>query len=406
MTFDEMEVAKKKVQRETLNICLDLPFYGGILMSLQNGVIMDEDCETAWTDGRSIGFGYKLAMQLSPYGIKFVIIHEIFHIALKHHLRGEGRVHDKWNRAADYVIHDNMEEDGYRILDWVLYDPQYAGMTTEMVYGLLDDDPSSDSCQGSGGSGTTSGDKPELGNGGSTGSFDEVRPMKNEDGSAMTESEKAVEAQSVDITVAQAFTAAKAAGTGTPAQERLCKDLLEPKVDWRNELRMYLEEHARNDYTWTRPNRRYISTGLYMPSLYSEEMQDMVFFMDTSCSVSEKELQQYMSEVADILNIFSVRIWVVYVDTKVHSPQEFNSQEFWKIDQFKPEGFGGTDFRPGFEWVEEQGIRPAVAVYLTDFECDDFPETAPDYDVIWCITSPYYKNAPAPFGRKIIIDEW
>ena len=47
-------------------------------------------------------------------------------------------------------------------------------------------------------------------------------------------------------------------------------------------------------------------------------------------------------------------------------------------------GRGGTDFRPGFAWLEEQGIQPGVCLYLTDMECNRYPEAEPQFPVTWC----------------------
>jgi predicted metal-dependent peptidase len=392
----------KKASRAVLDVCLDYPFYGGILMSMD--LIVDEKAQTAWTDGRNIGFNPLFFDELTPYGARFVIIHETMHIMLKHHLRKGTRDHGRFNRAADYVIHCNMKADNLRILDWVLYDAKFDNMTTETVYKLLPDDPKDDKHgDGSGESGTTSGDKPQTPG---TSGLGEVRPMKNEDGSTMSEAEKAEAAREVDIAVAQAINQARAAGKGTAGQERFCKEILEPKVDWRTELRMYLEQFAKDDYSWQRPNRRYCSYGLYLPTLKSESMPDMVFFLDTSCSVSNQELKQFIAEVSSILSIFKVQVHVVYVDTRVHNPQCFNSDEHFDPTEFRPAGFGGTCFRPGFEWVEEQGIEPAVAVYLTDLDCSTFPNDEPPYPVLWVNTNAYNNDRILPFGNIINLDSF
>ena len=138
----------------------------------------------------------------------------------------------------------------------------------------------------------------------------------------------------------------------TGAQERFVKELLEPKVYWQDVLRQYFEQFARDDYNWAMPNRRYTSFGLYLPSLKSETMPDIVVYTDTSGSVSSDELNMFMSEIANMLTTFKVVIHVVYVDSEFAGHQEFRSDEFWNISEFEPKGFGGTDFRPGFEWVE------------------------------------------------------
>ena len=46
-------------------------------------------------------------------------------------------------------------------------------------------------------------------------------------------------------------------------------------------------------------------------------------------------------------------------------------------------GRGGTDFRPGFAWLDEHDIRPGVCLYFTDMECSSYPETEPGFEVLW-----------------------
>lgn len=396
----------EKMRRASLAVCLDYPLYGSILLRMDNGVVPDETCDTVYTDGRCVGFNPTFAAQLTHYGCLFVIIHEVWHIMMKHHLRKGKRIHDKWNRAADYVIHCNMKADGFRILSWVLFDMKFDNMHTEKVYSLLDDDGANDKTHGGSDTGTIDGQEPTGGNGqpipGS--GVGDVRQMQNADGSEMSESEKAAEGREIDVAISQGINQQKACGKGTGGADRIVKDLLDSKVSWETELRQYLECHARDDYNFAMPNRRFIAHGLYMPTLKSEAMPDMAFIIDTSGSVSDYELHQFMSEIYEILSIFEVNIHVIYVDSQFKGAQEFNSKEIYDLSKFNPQGGGGTDFRPGFEWLEKQGIEPAVCVYLTDLDCNRFPKAAPDYDVIWACTDPYYANSTVPFGKVIEVE--
>jgi len=400
----------EKMRRAALAVCLDYPLYGSIMLRTE-GVIADPECDTAWTDGKRIGFSPKLADQLTHYGCMFVIIHEIWHIMLKHMLRRGMREGQKWNVAADLVIHSNMKADGFKILKWALYEGKYDGMHTEKVYNLLPDQPGPlGNCgQGTpngGESGTVSGEAPKDANGNPVpgSSIGEVRPMKNEDGSTMSEAEKSAEAREIDVAISQGINQQKACGKGTGGAERLVKDILDSKVSWETILRQYLEVYARDDYNFSMPSRRYICHGLYMPTLKSESMPDMAFIIDTSGSVSKLELQQFMSEVFAILSIFQVRVHVLYVDSAFKGYQEFNSKEMQNLAAFDPKGGGGTSFRPGFKYLEEQGIDPAVCVYLTDLDCNDFPDEAPDYDVVWCCINSFYKERKLPFGELVMVE--
>ena len=68
-------------------------------------------------------------------------------------------------------------------------------------------------------------------------------------------------------------------------------------------------------------------------------------------------------------------------------------------------GRGGTEYRPGFEWLDEKGIEPGVCLYFTDMECSDYPEVEPRFPTIWCdygdADSPW--RHPAPWGEHIRI---
>jgi predicted metal-dependent peptidase len=396
------EIGIQKVQKAVLDVSLDHCFYGGVLLKMDYEP--DDTVERFSTDGKKIYFNPLFASTMTPYAIRFIIVHETLHVMLKHHLRKEWRDHEKYNMAADYVIHCLMAADGWKILDWVLYEPKFDNLTTEQVYKRLPDQPQTN---GNGGTGTVSGDAPIDGTGKPINCPGEVRELKHEDGTALDDNEKAVESQEIDVAIAQAMNQARSKGEGTlsAAQQRFCKDILDSKVPWFTELRMYLETFARDDYNFSMPNRRYVSYGLYMPSLKSESMPDMVFYIDTSGSVSNQELTQYMSEVAAILQIFDVNIHVIFVDSAFKKHQEFNSKDYWSISEFQPEGGGGTNFKPGFKYVADKGIEPAVAVYLTDLDCHQFPEEEPGYPVIWVCTDPYYYNHnQPPFGKSILAE--
>jgi len=83
----------------------------------------------------------------------------------------------------------------------------------------------------------------------------------------------------------------------------------------------------------------------------------------------------------------------MYVDTQVRRVDYFTQEDLpLKIETT---GGGGTDFRPGFKKVEELGIDPVGLIYFTDMECNRFPETVPDYPVIWVRYGP-----DSPWGTK------
>ena len=157
---------------------------------------------------------------------------------------------------------------------------------------------------------------------------------------------------------------------------------------------------ARNDYSGTPPNRRYISQGFYLPSLRSLELPAVVVAVDTSGSVTEEDLAQFAAEISGILEAYETEITVIYCDSGINGEPEVFTREDLPL-KLQARGGGGTDFRPPFKFVAEHDLTPACLIYLTDLECSRFPSD-PGYPVLWARIGKYGDNPP--FGEVIEID--
>lgn len=150
----------------------------------------------------------------------------------------------------------------------------------------------------------------------------------------------------------------------------------------------------RNAYSWTRPNRRHVWVGLYLPGVESKGVGEIVIAVDCSGSVSSRQLGLFESEVRSILAGQRPRlVHVLYFDAVV---QKVETYQAGQLVSLSPVGGGGTDFRPCFYWLEEQGVIPQTLVFLTDL-CGTFPREAPTYPVIWASTD----ARKAPFGEIV-----
>ena len=151
------------------------------------------------------------------------------------------------------------------------------------------------------------------------------------------------------------------------------------------------------DYLWTPPNRRYIASGLYLPSVERLGVGEIVIAVDTSGSIGRLELEQFAAEISAISEEAKPEaIHVVYCHAAVQCTQEFRPSE---PVQLEPKGGGGTDFCPAFEWVAKHNIAPVCLIYLTDLCCDSYPE-APEYLVLWVTDS----RRTARFVETVRID--
>lgn len=399
-----MMMAKDQIKKARAGLILDQPFFGSLALRLE--VVEDLTCETAWTDGKRLGFNPEFVENLNLDQIKGLLAHEVMHCACAHQARRQGREHDKWNMAGDYAINPLLQDSGFTLPGEPLIDPAYSGKSADEIYGLLpkpepDQDQGQDQGQGQGDQGQGQGqgqgqDQGQQGQGGGDpGGCGEVRDALGPDGQQPSQADLNQQAQDWKVAATQAAQQAKAMGNLPAGMERWVQELIDPKVDWREILRRFIDMNARNDYAWTPPNRRFVHMGLYLPSLRSEELAAIVVAIDTSGSISADELDQFASELSEILEHYDTNIDVLYCDAHLAGHEAFTQQDIPL--ELHPKGGGGTDFRPPFGWVDQQGIDPACFVYLTDLQCNRYPD-APGYPVLWVATD---KGKQPPFGEVV-----
>ena len=138
-----------------------------------------------------------------------------------------------------------------------------------------------------------------------------------------------------------------------------------------------MTDAASRDYSWGVPNRRFIDSGLYLPSIRSEGIDSIAVIIDTSGSLPAQTLAEFWTELREVAaEIRPASVFVLQVDAALQDAAEYAT------DEIAVKGRGGTDFRPGFEWLDQQGIQPAVCVYFTDMECSSYPEAEPEFPVL------------------------
>jgi predicted metal-dependent peptidase len=285
-----------------------------------------------------------------------------------------------WNIAADVVINAIMEADkiGHRPKN-VIWEPDLyvKGKTTEGVYELLQQRK-----QGGGGGAGGSGGTP------TDGQWDNVEPYHGD------ESEQAEMEAKWQIKVSQAAAAAKMCGKLSSTMEKLVGDVLKPRVSWADQLRHFFTKRARVDYSYARPNRRFLSQGLYLPGKNGTAMGDILLAVDLSGSVTMQELNEYVAEMRAIkVDCKPYCIHVLYFASEVMGYEKFEMDD--ELD-LHPNGTGGTAFSPIFRYAEDHGIQPEAAVVLTDLICSDFGPP-PEYPVMWVSTG----RDVAPWGEVI-----
>ena len=371
--------AYRTMVKTRIGLTFDQPFFGRVILQLQ--LVEDETCDTGYTDGKVLGFNPSFVDSLDHKYVKFFCAHEVMHVALLHHLRRGGRDAKRWNVAADHAANLLLESTGdFFIPREALCDHRFTDMSVEAIYKQL----------------SAEGNEEEPGAGG------EVRDMPGEEGESATAQEKQVAEQMTKALVSQAAQCAKSCGNLNGGLGRMIDDLLTPAVPWKEVLREFVSEKCRNDYSWSRPNRRYMQQGLIFPSLYSTELGEVCVAIDTSCSMSEGELARAAAEITGILEDFpAATVRVIYCDTQVYEDdiQVFDQEDFPVTLDAK--GGGGTRFQPVFDYIDKLGEDPVVLLYMTDM-CGRFPDREPDYPVIWGNTTD--RDIKAPWGTVVRVE--
>ena len=390
---------------------------------------MPGDLPTMATDGTRIVYNPTFVNALSPAEVEGTLAHEVLHCSLGHHCRRSERDPALWNQATDYAINPILITNGFSLPAGALIDPAFDNLSAEEIYARLlqkasvragqnqADQQAPGSARASGSpSGPLRGSAPETSNGSSPqsvseygggevaagrseeepGGFGEVWDASDEDGQPASPAEMRRQEHEWSIATEQALRATKSCGCEPAGLERPLSESRQSQQDWRAILRDFVAATTPADYRWTPPNRRYIASGLYLPSVERQDVGEIVIAVDTSGSIGRLELEQFAGEIAAISEeVRPEAIHVVYCDAAVQSVQQLAASE---PVQLQPKGGGGTDFRPAFDWVTENGIMPACFIYLTDLCCDSFPEV-PEYPVLWVTDS----RRIAPFGETIRI---
>ena len=214
----------------------------------------------------------------------------------------------------------------------------------------------------------------------------------------------AAEEQAWDEAMHQAASLARAEGRMPGAVEETVRGAHAGSLDWRTLLRRFMTDAAKRDYSWSVPNRRFIDGGLYLPSIRSEGIETVAFIIDVSSSLPTPTLAEFWAELREVAaEIRPESVIVLQVDTVLQDAAEHSADDL--PDEIVVKGRGGTDYRPGFAWLERQGIEPGVCLYFTDMECSDYPEAEPAFPVLFCDygdeDSPW--RHPAPWGERIPI---
>jgi len=386
----------EKLTTARVGLLLKAPFFGNMATRMKL-VQSDEWCPTAATNGRDFYYSTKFVEKLSVKKLEFLFAHEILHCILDHFGRVGSRDRNLSNIAQDFAVNQILVDEriGEKITEVkICYDPKYRGLAWEEIYDDLWDKAEKITM-------------PELLK--QIGELldehiKETAPGEEGDGKKPSMTKEEAEKIKEEIKQAMIQSAAAAGAGKVPAGiQRMIKNLTEPKMDWRQLVRQEIQSIVRNDYSFTRPNRKSMHSGAILPGMKEATTIDVAIAIDMSGSIGDEDATAFLSEIKGIMDQyedFSISLWCF--DTEIYNFQKITHDNSEDLVDYEPQGGGGTSFEVNWQFMEENGIQPKKFIMFTDgYPCGGWGDE--DYcDTIFIVKG--NKDAQAPFGQTVIYE--
>lgn len=394
-----------EISRYRLQLRRQHPFFATLALFVDYRI--DEHCPGFSCGERSVTIGADYFRQLSKEQRIGTLLHATLHVALLHAQRRGARDLPLWNLAADIVVNNLIAEAGhFAIPPLTAHDTEFADHAVEEVYEALQQR------------------YMPLATSPTSGLVTEVTLLAP---AAQMQQQLAITLQralahyphQADLPEAphQAETHPncefwRGALIRAETAERLHNEkygklpaglqrevdaLLHPQIDWRTQLWRYL---SRTPLDFNGYDRRFIHQGLYLDALQDEENHlTALIAVDTSGSIADRELRQFLAEVDGIRNAYpSLDVQLYFVDAEIDGPHPLEKGARLPTAV----GGGGTSFAVFFRHIERQGLNNPnqVIIYLTDGD-GEFPARPPEQDLLWVVTPGGMRNQHFPFGEVL-----
>ena len=369
-----------KISQAKAKLLVDYPYFGTLASKLE--LILNDDIQAFKGDGKKLEYSGDFLENASIGEIEFILANGAMHQSLAHENRKNGRSGWLWQMATDMAINDMLVENGLERPNEAQYRVRFAGMYAEEIYAELKSDILRED------------DDLEY-------EADDAGDVQNSDKRDKTQQQEKKQTQEIikeQLLAEEAISLLASEfkkGEAPSYIDRFFELNFVGKIDWRDELKSALDRYFRDDYMLIPPNKKFLSQGIYLPSTTSQTFR-LVIAVDSSGSVDEELLGQFLSEVNFLMSLVShYQIELIVCDEKIHSHKTFYSGETLDVDI---KGGSGTDFRPVFEFVEREFDDVKLLLYFTDLE-GRFPKEEPNYSVKWVTSKVEY----IPFGELIVI---
>jgi predicted metal-dependent peptidase len=392
--------ATEKLETAKARLMLEHPYIGAIAAMLRYDD--NPDTLTFHSDGVHLRYNGEYIEEAPLDEVEFALANGAMHALLKHQERIEGRVGRLWQAATDLTVNSMLVKNGFTLPPYVYYDERFEGMYAEEIYDILKEEMTYNDTLDEAEAPTPDDTPPQE-----DATAPDNTPSQHDNPSQNNQSEPAMQQFQAEEIAAleeelaeyfeQLFAKYKRQDALPKGMELVVPHLFSHTIDWRESLYRYIAEFAKSTYSFMPPNMKYLYRGIALPSLSSDLLR-IVIAVDTSGSVDETLLSQFLGEVESIMQSYgNYEIDLISADAKVHDHMTYLPGERLS---YTLKGGGGTDFRPVFDHIDRHIDYPTLLLYFTD-GMGTFPDTEPPYDVMWVM--PEAKEVP--FGEVLHIRE-
>jgi predicted metal-dependent peptidase len=352
----DFKQADKAITKAKLQLMLapKSTFFSALLASLR--LEITTDIPTAATNGVHLRMNPDFVNTLTDEELLGLLLHEVSHVVYDHCSKiFKDLNHQLLNIAQDHYINLDLLKSGYTLPKGGYADPKYTGLSSMQIYNILLKDPPPDAHQ-----------------------F-----VMDVEGCPEGTDPK-VHQEQVVTNILRAVTLAQIANDpGSIPGDLLIRleEVINPKLPWQDILAPHMSSYAQNEYSFRRPNRRFMP-DFYLPTLYSESLSQITAGVDVSLSMEEEEIKEIFSELVyiwDMLAPDSMRLMTF--DTQVHLNKMFTTGD--ELMELELKGGGGTNVQPLLDSIREE--TPAFALIFTDGYFGTPNMDGIDTDVYWII---------------------
>ena len=391
-----MLTIEQSISRLKINLVRKRPFYGVILMKL-NDMKESNTTNIMSTDGENIYYNKKYMEQLNEAERNFYLLHQLYHCIFMHPSRMINKYIKIANIAADFLVnyYIDMEKNEFKKAGIIINIPKDAYMiknendrksldklSFEQLYEIIYNKQKSKIQASLHKNHISKENNSTLSIYGNNINLNKINndlilPQSAEKTSSNM---RRIIQESI---ITNKMYGSKMIGDIPGSFLRRVTELIGTRVSWYKYLKRYLINILQDDTSFDTPDKNHIYRRLILPGPYEDEnkIEDIIFLIDTSGSISEEDLNNFLYQAYNVCKYFEAQGVAIFFDSIVQDVFKINKKNINKLSIY---GGEGTDVNMALEYIKNEKLKYSCILVLTDGYFNS-PKTYLR-NIIWCLT--------------------